>query len=118
MKKIQVSTVKMESNVEVIFINSAIISKSLRAQMAANRILEEMRRRSAVKELEQPKYVDEEGNPMPDENGRIEYIPVLDDDGKQRVEFDSYHRMDAENIAAFYYDIVPMLNELVKAFEE
>ena len=117
MKQIKVSTVKMESNVEVLFVNSAIISKSLKAQIAAEHILEKMRDRNSVRELEEPEHIDDGGNPIPDANGCIKSVPLLDENGKQVVEFD-YYRMDPQEVALFYKNIVPMLDELTKAFEE
>ena len=115
-KKIRVSTVNMNSDVQVLFVNANLISKALRAQMAASKIakrMEDVRDVYPVMEDE----VDQEGNRVVDENGRAKEHPVLDENGNQ-VWYYGYHRIDAIDVEDFYKNVAPFLRELVDAFEE
>lgn len=115
-KKIRVSTVNMNSDVQVLFINASLITKALRAQMAASKIAKHMENNHDVYPVTEPD-VDQDGNPIVDENGYAKEHPVLDEKGNQ-VWYYEYHRLDASDVENFYKNVAPFLKELVDAFEE
>ena len=116
MKKIQVSTVRQIADVEVLFVNASLIAKALRAQMAASKIAKHMEDNRNVYPVMEPE-VDQEGNPIVDENGYVKEHPMLDEKGNQ-VWYYGNHRLDAIDVEDFYKNVAPFLKELVDAFEE
>lgn len=116
MKKIHVSTVNMNSDVQVLFINASLITKALRAQMAATTIATKMENNRSVYPVTEPD-VDDEGNKITDERGFIKEHPVLDEKGNQ-VWYYGTHRLDAADVEDFYKNVAPFLKELVDAFDE
>lgn len=115
-KKIQVSTVNMQSDVQVLFINASLITKALRAQMAASKIAARMENNRDVYPVMEPD-VDQDKNPFTDENGCVKEHPVLDEKGNQ-VWYYGMHRLDANAVEDFYNNVAPFLKELVDAFDE
>lgn len=116
MKKIQVSTVRQMADVEVLFVNASLIAKALRAQMAASKIAKYMEDvRDVYPEMETE--VDDENNPIIDENGRVKEHPMLDEKGNQ-VWYYGNHCIGADSVKDFYKNVAPFLKELVDAFEE
>lgn len=116
MKKIQVSTVNMQSDVQVIFINASLIAKALRAQMTASKIAEHMERNHDVypeMEIEE----NEIGEPKVDEKNCPIEKPLLDEKGNQVWHY-SMHRLDAVDVEDFYKNVAPFLKELIDAFDE
>lgn len=93
MAKIQVSTVKMNADVEVINVSSYLVAKCVRAHMVMDNM------------IEQSKYARQKFN---DETK--EWENVLDENGNQVYA----HHNDA--VATMEEHIYPLLNELVKAF--
>ena len=93
MKKIQISTVKKECQVQVIELNAYLISKAVKAQV----VLE-----NALNKKEKTKWNDTTQKSE----------KVLDDNGNQVY---SYNSVDGALLAE---KILPLLNELVEAFEE
>lgn len=116
MKKIQVSTVSMQSDVQVIFINASLIAKALRAQMAASKIAVNMETNRNVYPMTHTR-VDENGEPVLNEQGFAIEDPELDEKGNQLWYYGS-HRLDASDVENFYKNVAPFLEELVNAFEE
>jgi len=115
-KKIRVSTVNMNSDVQVLFINASLITKALRAQMAASSITERMVRNGNAQPVMEPE-LNENGEPKVDENGCMVEKPVLDEKGNQVWKY-QYHRLDDEEVKNFYENVAPFLKELVDAFDE
>ena len=116
MKKIQVSTVRQMADVEVLFVNASLIAKALRAQMAASKIAKYMEDvRDVYPEMETE--VDDENNPIIDENGRVKEHPMLDEKGNQ-VWYYGNHYIGADSVKDFYKNVAPFLKELVDAFGE
>lgn len=93
MAKIQVSTVKMNADVEVINVSSYLVANCVRAQM----VMDQM--------IERSKYAKQKLN---DVTKKWEY--VLDENGNRVYE----HHNDA--VATMEERIYPLLNELVEAF--
>lgn len=93
MAKIQVSTVKMTADVEVINVSSYLVAQVVRAHM----LMDQM--------IERSKYAKQEFN---DETKK--WKPVLDENGNQVYA----HHNDA--VATMEERIYPLLNELVEAF--
>lgn len=93
MAKIQVSTVKMNADVEVINVSSYLVAKCVRAQA----IMDNM--------IERSKYAQKKYNEV-----TKEWESVLDENGNQVYA----HHNDA--VATMEEHIYPLLNELVKAF--
>lgn len=116
MKKIHVSTVNMNSDVQVLFINASLITKALRAQMAASKIATKMENNSDVYPKTETE-VDQNGNPIIDEKGYEKQRPVLDEKGNQ-VWYYGVHRLDSANVEDFYKNVAPFLKELIDAFDE
>ena len=115
-KKIRVSTVNMNSDVQVLFINASLITKALRAQMAASSIAERMVRNSSAQPVMEAE-LNENGEPKVDENGCVVEKPVLDEKGNHVWRYQC-HRLDDGEVENFYKNVEPFLKELVDAFEE
>lgn len=93
MAKIQVSTVKMNADVEVINVSSYLVAKCVRAHMVMDNMIE-------ASKYARQKFNDE----------TKEWEKVLDENGNQVYA----HHNDA--VATMEEHIYPLLNELVKAF--
>lgn len=100
MKKIQVSTVEMNANVEVINVNTYFVSKVVKAYI---------RLKDA---LEQAKHTKQEFKMVDEKTGKKEWVDVLDENANPIIE---YRTIDGNMIND---DVMPLLNELVEAFEE
>ena len=112
-KKIKVSTVKQMSEIEVLFINSNLISKTIRASIAAKAILDKMCEYNSS--ISQVTKIDDEGGETLDENGKP--IPELDERGNPMFNY-SYFKMDAVLVEQFHKHIASFIEELTTAFEE
>ena len=110
MKKVQVSTVRQTANVEVIYVNANLISKTIKADNVLTRLLAEANRYGAINEEYK---VDEDGDPLHDENGKP--IPNIVD-GKQVVSYNCF-QLDAADVRELAEVVAPFLTELVEAFE-
>ena len=113
-KQIKVSTVRQEADVEVLFINSNLISKAIRASIAAQNIRAKMG--SSILQLEEPK-LDEDGNEVTDENGNVVMVPVVDEHNYVKHKY-NYASLDPETVEDFHKNLLPFIQELVNAFEE
>lgn len=105
MKKIQVSTVQKQANVEVIDLNSYFIAKAIKAQLVAHNVIDPM-----TVTVNQP-VMDAKGRVEKDEHG---------DDLFQDVTIINRNHFEPtpEQMQAILDDVIPFLDELVKAFEE
>lgn len=104
MKKIQVSTVQKQANVEVIDLNSYFIAKAVKAQLVAHNAIDPM-----VCEATRP-VVESNGKVKKDEHG---------DDMFETVKFiERNNQITPEALQTILDDVIPFLDELVKAFEE
>ena len=115
-KKIQMSTVNMNSDVQVLFINASLITKALRAQMAASKIARSMENNRNVYPVMETE-VDDDGNAIVDENGYEKKHYVLDKYGNPTWYYGT-HRLDDNSVKDFYENVAPFLEELVDPFEE
>ena len=117
MKKIQISTVELKSDVQVIFVNANLISKSIKADIALNNLIETAKANGCIV----PRYeteVDENDEPKVDEHGCVIVHPVIDEKtGKQVIDYSSW-RMDRDELRDLYEKVAPFLRELVDAFDE
>lgn len=107
MKKIQVSTVQKNADVEVIFVNANLISKAIRAQVALDKALANTRT---------PKIMcDDEGKPMLDTEGKEVYVT----DANGNIVYDySYRGIREEADIASLHDVVKkFIDELTSAFD-
>ena len=94
-KKIQLTSIEMTGKAEIIKVNSYLIAKCVRAQVVLNRELEKAKQPKTERDEETGKWknvLDKNGNPV------VEYSGV-----SGRVMHD---------------EVMPLLDELVKAFEE
>lgn len=105
-KKIQVSTVRQEADVEVIFVNSHLINKAIRAQIALDNALADTRSPRIAK--------DENGSDVVDENGK----PVQDKDENGNLLYDYNYRgiRDEKDIIALHETVKSFIDELTSAF--
>ena len=105
MKKIQVSTVQKQANIKVIDLNSYFIAKAVKAQLVAHNVIDPMT--TTIK------------RPVVDAKGRIETDEHGDDLFQDATVIDQ-NRFEptAEQMQAILDDVIPFLDELVKAFEE
>lgn len=98
--KIQITTIEKTANVQVIELNTYIVSKVLKAQMRLSDA------------LEKAKHTKQEYKLVDEETGKKAWVDTLDEKGNPIVE---YHAIDGEMLND---DVMPLLDELVKAFEE
>lgn len=105
MKKIQVSTVQKQANIEVIDLNSYFIAKAVKAQLVAHNVIDPM-----TTVVNQP-VIDAKGHVEKDERGDdlFQDITVINQ---------NHFEPTAEQMQAILDDVIPFLDELVKAFEE
>lgn len=116
MKKIQVSTVRQTADVEVLFVNANLISKAIRASIVIENIIELAKAQGCII----PRYnqeSDENGNPITDNKGIIKTTPVLDENNKQVIDYQSVD-VSKEDLRDLNEQVMPFLTELTKAFEE
>lgn len=116
MKKIKVSTVPQQADVQVIFVDASLISKALRAQIALERIIEMWKNEGCII----PRYdtpMDDNGNPERDERGVVKCTPSLDESGKQIIDY-TFAKFTADELATLNETVFPFLTELTNAFEE
>lgn len=104
-KQIQISTVRQTADVEVIFVNANLISKAIRASMAAHNVLDKCVCINHVPEC------DEDGTPKRNENGELIFTDKT---------IKSYfpHDIREEDLKSLDETVLPFLDELCKAFEE
>lgn len=114
-KKIQLSTVRQEADVEVVFVNAAFISKVINADNAIQGIVNGALRYGAITPVNEPE-VDENGNEVTDANGCLVFKPVLNSDGNQKVEYNSFN-ITKEELVDLNETVLPFLTELRKALE-
>lgn len=93
MTKIQVSTVKMTADVEVINVSSYLVAKVVRAHDCVDML------------IEQNKHVRQEFN-----NETCKWEPVLDENGKEQYEYNDITTQIVEE------RVYPLLKELIAAF--
>lgn len=115
MKKIEVSTVKMESHVQVLFVNASLVKKALCAQMAATELIERLKASGDIT----PRYneVPNEEATADNEKPKMKYEPMLDENGKQIIDY-NWTRIDGEYVKQINEVIEPFLKELTDAFDE
>jgi hypothetical protein len=112
-KKIKVSTVKQMADVEVLFVNSNLISKAIRASIAAQNILQQLS--NAIQQLEEP-LLDEEGNKVKNENGDVVMVPKVDEHNHVVHKY-GWASLNEFSVEDFHKNILPFIQELVEAFE-
>lgn len=108
MKKIQVSTVKQTADVEVIYVNSNLISKAIKSLVALE-ALDDVIENVSLRVDEVPE-VDNEGRPVVD--GLTGEVKT-----KQIEHYDSLH-IDGPMLERIHKIVVPFIKELTNAFEE
>lgn len=108
MKKIHVSTVNMNSDVQVLFINASLIAKAINANNAIQDILEKAKACGCIV----PRYE----NVCDDEGEVVDHKPVLDDKGNQVIDYTSCH-LESYEVVKVNTVVATFLKELVDAFE-
>lgn len=105
MKKIQVTTVQKQANVEVIDLNSYFIAKAVKAQLVAHNVIDPI-----TVTVNQP-VIDANGRVEKDEHGDdlFQEITIID-----RNNFEP----TIEQMQTILDDVIPFLDELIKSFEE
>ena len=99
MAKIQVKTVEMNADVQVIFLNANFVSKSIKAQVALNNLLEATKTQKQHWDEDDKKWIN-----AVDENNN----PIF-----------THMEIDGEQVDKVLVDqVLPFLNELINAFEE
>lgn len=94
-KKIQLTSIEMTGKAEIIKVNSYLIAKCVRAQVVLNRELENAKHNRTERDKETG-----------------EWKNVLDDNGNPIVDYNNV------NGKLMHDEVMPLLDELVKAFEE
>ena len=115
MKKIQVSSVPMNTNVEVLFVNGNLISKAIRAQIAITKIHNAILDNGNIRPMTVT-VKDENGNAIVDKDGFEKQEPMLDKNNNPVINYSS-HRLDGADVEALDKYVVPFLKELTDAFE-
>lgn len=114
-KKIQLSTVRQQADVEVIYVNAALICKVINANNALNSIIDGAKRTNHIK-AETQLAKNDDGTPCLTEDGYEIEEPILDKNGKPVVHYSSYC-LEAEELMGLAEDVLPLLNELRNALE-
>ena len=115
MKKIQVSTITKNAEVEVLFVNANLISKAIRASIAVNEIIGRAKADGCII----PRYdtpLDENGNPEHDDRGIIKTAPVLDEKGNQIIDY-TRTEVSAFELQKLSEEVDAFLTELTEAFD-
>lgn len=115
MKKIQVSTITKNAEVEVLFVNANLISKAVRASIAVNDIIERVKAEGCII----PRYdtpMDENGNPEHDDRGVVKTTPVLDAKGNQIIDY-VHTEVSGIELQKLNEVVNSFLTELTEAFE-
>ena len=106
-KKIQISLVEQTTNVEVIFVNSTLISKAIRAQIALD---------AALKDTRTPKVMcDDNNEPVLDANGKEVY--KKDENGNIEYSYSYKGIREEEHLAALHDVVKTFVDELANAFD-
>lgn len=108
MKKIQVSTVKQTADVEVIYVNSNLISKAIKSLVALEELDSTIERDSM--RIDTIPEVDAEGKPVVD--GLTGEVKT-----KEVERYDSLY-IDGPTLERIHKIVVPFIKELTDAFEE
>lgn len=114
-KKIQLSTVRQEADVEVVFVNANLICKVINACNAAQAIIDNAEQHYCIKAQREP-ALNENGEPIVDENGCGVEKPVLDKKGNQVYNYGNY-RMAEDELRDLHIRVLPFLTELRNALE-
>ena len=115
MKKIQVSTITKNAEVEVLFVNANLISKAIRASIAVNAIIERAKAEGCII----PRYdapLDDNGNPECDERGVVKTTPILDAKGKHIIDYVGTEISGVE-LKKLSEEVDAFLTELTEAFD-
>lgn len=106
MKKIQVSTVRQEADVEVIFVNSHLINKAIRASIALDNALGGTRTPRTMRDADGKEVLDENGKPVQekDENGNLLY------------DYSYRGIREEKDICALHETVKTFIDELTAAF--
>lgn len=114
-KKIQLSTVRQQADVEVIYVNAALICKVINANNALKSIINEAERSHHIK-AETQLAKNDDGTPCLTEDGYEIEEPVLDKNGKHIVHYSSYC-LEAEELMGLAEVVLPFLDELRTTLE-
>lgn len=114
-KRIQLSTVKQEACVEVVFVNANLICKVINSSNVLRSIIEDAENRYCIKYLTEV-AVDQDGNPMVDEDGCAIQQPICDKDGKLVAEYSTFP-IDGTRLKQLNETVLQFLDELRNAME-
>lgn len=114
-KKIQLSTVRQEADVEVIYVNAALICKVINAHNVMASIIRKAKDEYGIKEPTHT-VLDENGEPCLNENGYEIKERDVDENGKPVVVYNS-HKLDGKELAELAEVVLPFLNELRSTLE-
>ena len=109
-KKIQLSTVRQTADVEVLFVNAALICKVINANNALKSIIDSAKLNQRIK-AETQLAKNDDGTPCLTEDGYEIEEPILDKNGKPVVHYSSYC-LEAEELMELAEDVLPFLDEL------
>ena len=106
MKQIQFGTTNRQCDIEIIEVNSYLITKAVKAQIKLH---------AALDGTKSPVYEkDKEGNVLKDPNGNK--IQKKDEKGNLVYSYDRYLKRESDVQAM--HEVMKFLDELVKGFEE
>lgn len=108
MKKIQVSTVKQTADVEVIYVNSNLISKAIKSLVTLEKLDSDIEYQA--RSIDEVPEVDNEGKPVVD--GLTGEVKT-----KEIERYDSLY-IDGPTLERIHKIVVPFIKELTDAFEE
>ena len=108
MKKIQVSTVKQTADVEVIYVNSNLISKAIKSLVILEVLDSDIENNS--RRVDEVPEVDNEGKPVVD--GLTGEVKT-----KETERYDPLF-IDGQTLRHIHKIVVPFIKELTNAFEE
>lgn len=114
-KKIQLSTVRQEADVEVIYVNAALICKVINAHNVMASIIRKAKDNYDIKEPTHT-VLDENGEPCLNKDGFEIQERDVDENGKPVVTYSSC-RIDSCELAGLAEDVLPFLNELRSTLE-
>lgn len=114
-KKIQLSTVRQEANVEVVFVNAALICKVINSHNTVAQLISRAINERIIKKATRF-VIDENGKEVLDENGCMIEEPICDQQGNPITQYNQLY-LEGDELRDIAEIVLPFLDELRIALE-